>query len=262
LEQIQWLLKEKCPVLCVSTQLIECGVDISFGAVIRFAAGLDSILQAAGRCNRHSEREKGRVHIVTVPQDQEALTSLVDIKRGKEVLLRMTYEDGCPMCEPEADLTDPALIRNYFEYYFFQQKDEMTYPLAKSDSLLRLLGKNDKNPGFDDRFSMLQQSFREAGCRFHPIDSPTQGVLVPYGRGKALIAELCSASGQYAKRDLLREAQQYTVNIYPNLMRQLDEAGALHCIKELDILTLGSGYYDESLGVVAENMGYMDTHNL
>ena len=43
------------PVLCVSTQLIECGVDISFRSVIRLAAGLDSILQAAGRCNRHAD---------------------------------------------------------------------------------------------------------------------------------------------------------------------------------------------------------------
>ena len=53
LNEIRKLLADKSPVLCVSTQLIEAGVDVDFGAVIRYTAGLDSIAQAAGRCNRN-----------------------------------------------------------------------------------------------------------------------------------------------------------------------------------------------------------------
>ena len=56
LDQVKACLHDKSPVICVSTQLIEAGVDISFGSVIRYLAGLDSIAQAAGRCNRHNEQ--------------------------------------------------------------------------------------------------------------------------------------------------------------------------------------------------------------
>src|ERR1017187_2659243 len=57
---------DRTPAICVSTQLIEAGVDIDFGSVIRALAGLDSIAQAAGRCNRHGKREMGRVHVINL----------------------------------------------------------------------------------------------------------------------------------------------------------------------------------------------------
>ena len=64
LDKIRKLLKNGTPIICVSTQLIEAGVDIDFGSVIRCASGIDSIAQAAGRCNRHKLRDTGRVLIV------------------------------------------------------------------------------------------------------------------------------------------------------------------------------------------------------
>jgi len=70
------------PVICVSTQLIEAGVDIDFGCVIRYLAGLDSIAQAAGRCNRNGLRMKpGRVLVVN--PSQENLERLPDIRIAK-----------------------------------------------------------------------------------------------------------------------------------------------------------------------------------
>ena len=64
LGKVRKRLAEDRPVICISTQLIEAGVDISFPVVIRVLAGLDSIAQAAGRCNRNRERPIGNVYVV------------------------------------------------------------------------------------------------------------------------------------------------------------------------------------------------------
>ena len=77
-------------VLCISTQVIEAGVDVDFGSVIRFTAGLDSIAQAAGRCNRHGERATGRVSVVNAAEDASEM--IQDIRIGKQVAERVFYE--------------------------------------------------------------------------------------------------------------------------------------------------------------------------
>ena len=87
LDKIRKLLDDESPVLCVSTQLIEAGVDVDFGAVIRYTAGLDSIAQAAGRCNRNGKQKDtdgnpkaGRVHVVNPAV--ENVDRLKDIQCG------------------------------------------------------------------------------------------------------------------------------------------------------------------------------------
>ena len=74
-------LADGLPVLCFSTQLIEAGVDIDFASVIRFLAGLDSIAQAAGRCNRNGRLDTATVHVVNPAQ--ETIDQLIDIKVGQ-----------------------------------------------------------------------------------------------------------------------------------------------------------------------------------
>jgi CRISPR-associated endonuclease/helicase Cas3 len=81
LAKVRTRLAEGLPILCVSTQLIEAGVDVDFSVVIRYLAGLDSIAQAAGRCNRNGRPEPGIVHIVNPRSEDEELTSLPDIAR-------------------------------------------------------------------------------------------------------------------------------------------------------------------------------------
>jgi CRISPR-associated endonuclease/helicase Cas3 len=82
IDEIKERLKNPEPMVCISTQLIEAGVDIDFGSVVRYLAGLDSIAQAAGRCNRNGRRSSGRVIIVN--PSHESLDKLREIRIGKE----------------------------------------------------------------------------------------------------------------------------------------------------------------------------------
>ncbi|MDR1947516.1 MAG: CRISPR-associated endonuclease Cas3'' [Desulfovibrio sp.] len=255
LERIQQALNAGERVICVSTQLIECGVDISFGSVIRFAAGLDSVLQAAGRCNRHGERPKGRVHIVAVPAGEENLDFLPAIQTGKQVFLRLVHEDAALSGAPNTDLNNSELIRRYFTYYFYEQAQNMSFPIPGGDTLLRLYGRNNGNPGFKQDTRMLYQSFAAAAALFRPIDAPTQGILVPYKHGAEIIAELASASGIYRKKTLLREAQRYTVNLYSGIYKQLCRAKAVTVLPETGLLCLREGWYSDTAGICTEPVG-------
>ncbi|HBN85210.1 MAG TPA: CRISPR-associated helicase/endonuclease Cas3, partial [Clostridiales bacterium] len=102
--------KKQQRVLCISTQLIEAGVDISFNCVIRAIAGLDSIAQAAGRCNRNGEDPYGKnVYIVNLAE--ENLSMLPDIKCGADITYRI-------LAESPSDLLSPAVIQRYYKEYF------------------------------------------------------------------------------------------------------------------------------------------------
>ncbi len=247
-------------VLCFSTQLIEAGVDVDFGSVIRFAAGLDSIAQAAGRCNRNGSHESGRVHVVN-PQG-ENLNWSDDIRVGRDKAERILddYEE-----DPERfgnNLLGPEAMRWFYENYFFARSEYMEYPisaqsLGHDDTLLNLLSANSmavaeygrrtgKAPDF-----YLRQSFMAAARAFNAIDAPTRGVIVPYGEaGSAVIADLCAAYLPDKQFQRLRVAQQFTVNVFPSLLNSLMALGAVHEIQEgTGILYLDEQYYDKEFGL-------------
>lgn len=234
-------LKNGLPVLCVSTQLIEAGVDADFGCVIRFLAGLDSVGQVAGRCNRHGRRDLGNVFVVR--PEQENLTRLTDIEKGIEAAKRVLDEYVGDPDAFEHNLVGTKAISTYYKYYFFERKEEMTYRLdpaderhlGRSDTLLNLLSSNIKavqDLGDSAAGLFLRQSFMTAGRIFQAIDAPTEGVVVPYGReGRRLIDEL-ERSGNSPKRELalIRKAQRYTVSVYPHVLQKLEDAGAVQDI--------------------------------
>ncbi len=121
-------------MICVSTQLIEAGVDIDFGAVIRYLAGLDSIAQAAGRCNRHGARP-GLGNVWVVNPAEENLAQLKDIVEGSDVANRV-LDDFAE--EPEAfdhDLIGLEAMARYYRCYFARRKDEMNYPVTSNSSV-------------------------------------------------------------------------------------------------------------------------------
>jgi CRISPR-associated endonuclease/helicase Cas3 len=267
LRKICRLLKRKHPrpVICVSTQLIEAGVDIDFGAVIRSLAGLDSIAQAAGRCNRHGKRDMGRVRIINLAD--EFLHSLKDIQAGQEAAQRVLDEYVGSEGGQIIDLQNPEIIRRYFQYYFFSRAREMDYPVdsrrvERDDTLLNMLGENmmavnecRMPPPFH-----LRQSFMTAADAFEAIEAPTQGVIVPYSKaGQDIIAELCSSFEIKKQFSLLKRAQQFSVNVFPNVMRTLQDAQALHEVQEgTGILYLDKRFYSEEFGLSDTVTGDME----
>jgi CRISPR-associated endonuclease/helicase Cas3 len=265
-------LNEQRPVICVSTQLIEAGVDIDFGTVIRALAGLDSIAQAAGRCNRHGTRKMmGRVHIINLTG--ELHPGLRDIKAGQEAAQRVLDEQAAAGEPRIVDLSDAKIIEQYFRYYFFDRKNEMDYRVRadeaeRDDNLLNMLGENRlavaeaartrKSPQI-----FLRQSFMTAAKAFEPIEAHTQGVIVPYSsEGNAAISELCSAYEVKKQFKLLKRAQQFTVNVFPWVMKKLQRAQAVHEVQEkTGILYLDEKYYNADFGLSVdgtEEMGFQN----
>lgn len=260
LREMSERLKQREPLICVSTQLIEAGVDISFGAAIRALAGLDSIAQTAGRCNRNGESSIGNVYVVNLKG--EDLSRLVDIRKAQDAASRILRE-----CGELLDLSDVALMERYFEYYFFDRRNEMDYPVSppdaeRSDTLLRMLSDNTLAvaEAADPRLT-FRASFMTAAKLFEPIDSKAQGVIVPYGDdGPRIIAELVASHEPKQQYRLLRQAQQYSVNVFPHVLKALAFSGALQQIHgDSGIYYVDSRYYDPECGLDPHGTGEMET---
>ncbi len=258
------LIKERLdnglPVLCISTQLIEAGVDIDFSSVIRFLAGLDSIAQAAGRCNRNGKQSISEV--IVLNPDKESIEMLTDIKIGRDKAERIFSEFK------DQDFLSPEIMTTYFNYYFYERSDEMTYPVtakqhSKNDTLLNLLSMNNLNPGYKKNNHLIQQSFMEAGKLFKSIDAPTQAVIVPYKEGKNIISELCAVSKEFDNKKyykLIRQAQQYSVNVFPNIWKKLNDVHAIYEIQPgAGIYHLDARHYHENFGVSINEGSSMET---
>ncbi len=248
LGEIRGRLDQKSPVLCISTQLIEAGVDVDFASVIRFLAGLDSIAQAAGRCNRNGKAPTAEVHVINPAE--EKIDQLIDIREGRDKALRVFNE------KDKDGLLSPEAMDLYFSYYFYGRAEDMDYEVTareagRDDSLLSLLSNNRNNVGRTQGMA-LRQSFKTAGKIFRAIDAPTQSVIVPFGKGKAIIAELCAEYDSSTVYRLLKEAQQYSVNVFPNIWRKLSERGAVISVREGDYYYLDERYYSEKFGLSTE----------
>lgn len=259
-------------ILCFSTQLIEAGVDMDFGSVIRFAAGLDSVAQAAGRCNRHGRRPTGRVHVIN-PRD-ENLERLADIRIGRDIAARVFDDFDEDPGRFDGNLLGPQAMEWYYRNYFFARAGDMDYSVSSNtlghdDTLLNLLSVNSmavhehgQRTGQEPAL-YLRQSFMAAARAFKSIDAPTRGVVVPYGKeGHELVVDLCAAFLPEKEFKLLRRAQQFSVNVFPHVLDRLVAVNAVREVAEgTGILILNSQYYSPKFGLSESPVAEMEFLN-
>jgi CRISPR-associated endonuclease/helicase Cas3 len=219
--EIKQRLKAGLPTRVISTQLVEAGVDLDFPCVYRALAGLDSIAQAAGRCNREGLLVKGTVHVFIPPSQPPP-----GVLRQAEGLTRQLLAEDAP------DHLAPDCFTRFFRELYWHQGDR----LDKKQILADLCPHNEKE---------FRYSFRTAAEKFRMIDDSKQAsVVVSYGKGATLINRL---EQRGPDRELYRQLQRYVINLPRYLHRRLLESGA---IRELHgVYVQGhSALYHEQLG--------------
>ncbi len=260
-KEIKENLDKGVKVVCVSTRLIEAGVDLSFDGALRYLAGLDSIIQTAGRCNRNGKCENlGKVAIFEAKD--EKLGSLEELKIGQKTMRELLQNK-------ETNLLNPTTIQNYFNKYYSQHFDEqLKYSInGKEATVLDLLSDNSvccaeyKRINGENYQNPFKQSFETAWKEFGVIEKSTFGIIVPYGEGSDLIGRL-SALEKYDEnyfselKSILKKAQQFSVNVYSSKLNDLLRDNLIReVIRDSEIYVLNDGFYSDEIGLTKEFTG-------
>lgn len=263
LTEIKNRLKQALPLICVTTPLIEAGVDISFESVIRSTTGMDSIAQAAGRCNRHGEAETPQpVYIINPVKSLENVDGLEQVKIGKEITER--FIRNAKYSQQELDLLAPMTLRAYFTTYYQIIDKQVGYPIKNPAVLLISLMDQNKNwlTGYEqskgEQFQdLIPQSPATIAKNFHVITDQTKSIVVPYGRGSELIGLLNSDKTLSERIPLLKEAQRYSINLYEQTFRYLGENQLLHPLLDGIGYSLAESAYDKVFGLNSEGSSAM-----
>ncbi|KQY89089.1 CRISPR-associated helicase/endonuclease Cas3 [Pelomonas sp. Root1444] len=193
------------PLHLIATQLIEAGVDVDFPVVFRALAGLDSIAQAAGRCNREGRLDApGAVHVFVRPIPKP----LALLRSAAETTVSL-HAAGLP------DALAPTAFERYFQLFYSRQ------PQLDAKGIVGLL---------EDRDTKFEFSFRTAADNFKLIDDAGQeAVIVPLhevpgigGSHQALAPLIQQLQSGATDRWLLRKLQRYTLNVHAHQFKALE----------------------------------------
>lgn len=219
-------LKRNEPVRVISTQLVEAGVDVDFPVVYRALAGLDSIAQAAGRCNREG-RQNGLGRVVVFVSPKPAPPGL--LRQAAQISVSLLSGSG------SHDVLGRSLGKRYFEHLYERA------PSLDKHGIHDLLTR-------DARECRVQ--FRTAAEKFRLIDDTAyRTFLVRYGDNDVLLGKLEKEGPQ---RWLMRKLQRYSVNLPKHLFARLEKQGDVREIWPGIYAQVGDRLYDKSLGVVID----------
>lgn len=242
-------------VFCVSTQVIEAGVDVSFARVIRLLAGMDNIVQATGRENRNREFD-GLAPGYIVRLKGEFLKGLSEIEDAKNAAadLLVKYKNNPQIYDD--DLMSAKAVNEYYKSLYENVKSGYHdfYIESVRDSILNLMSCNEnvdsgKIPEYNKYF--MHQALKTAGGLFTVFDESSIDIIVPYDRGTEIIQKIFAVGDKdYEKlKSILKEAKLYTVSLFKYQKIKLEEQGALIFVPSAGVYILQDGYYDELTGL-------------
>jgi len=240
---IRWRLQNNKPCRVVSTQLVEAGVDLDFPLLYRALAPLDSIVQAAGRCNRENRMSSPGEVIIFTPEDKKLPPGIYKLatEETANIITRLTDKQLG---------TDPSLFADYFNRLY--SKAATDYQRSGEDSIQQ------------ERSAL---NFRNVAHKVKVIDETGKSVIVPFGgiNGKAMkiIREiktrLQSKSNARFNRNDLRILQRFIVNIRHNDFQMLLVRGQVEeLLPNLEINILNEGSYHNDLGVIVDERAIED----
>ena len=223
LAEIRQRLKENSPCRVISTSLIEAGVDVDFPLVYRESTGLDSILQAAGRCNREGKRPL-----------EESICTVFRRKGNLPPLFMAQVAAGNVAMDAYADnIAGKAAVTRYFEELFDLRGQAR---LDEKQILKRLRG---------DNFP-----FRTVAKLFKLIeDEDTRTIYLPFAEAAPYLARLRNGE---RNRELLRKLGQYSVSVYQQTYMDLLMAGVLEELDEQVAILTDMDIYDQQTGLAVK----------
>ncbi len=244
LDDVRRMLRDHQPCRLVSTSLIEAGVDVDFPSVLRAEAGLDSIAQAAGRCNREGRRDPTACEVLVFATENEdwspppELTQYANVAR--EVLRQI---DGDPL--------SPRAMRRYFELLYWHKGSQQ----LDAHNLMGLL----KESCLD---SLPMETL---AAKFRMIDSVQMPVIVPYdddARAALRALEFAEGSGAIA-----RKLQPYVVQLPRHGFDALRKVGAVapvapHKWGDQFMVLSNVDLYDQQSGLTWDNPEFIRAENL
>ena len=222
---IRQRLKDGLPCRVISTSLIQAGVDVDFPVVYREIAGLDSIIQTGGRCNREGKQrtEDSTVYIYDLHKPMNRIPAFV----------RRPIEITQMVAKHHADIASAESIKAYFDQLHYTIGEDQ---LDSKNILKRLEGNTPDFTEIAKDFKLIEEDSRPV---FIPVDDDldNQKILTQ------LIASVCN-------RSILRKANQYMVSVYENQFEKLWETNKLDAL-DLGLYVLKDpAVYDPDTGLV------------
>jgi CRISPR-associated endonuclease/helicase Cas3 len=203
----------------VSTSLVEAGVDVDFPTVYRALAGLDSMLQAGGRCNREGKR--GR---------EESVVHLFESKRKSPEIIRQNVAAAERVMRDFDDISEPEAIKEYFEFLYYTLKDDGALDAKK------ILGEIESG----------SLPFASVAERFRIIENSEFTIYIPLSEGGELVETLKKFG---PSKGLMRKLGQYAVGVYPRHFTELIASGAADILTENTAVLRDPACYSENTGL-------------